>query len=197
MNRLLTARELKARTRALKHSKPDISVFTDASIFNKTKSAGWGGWAKGDRRRTTILSGQAPFHTNTGLVELYAITAMIEELFETDYLWADDKSIIIQSDSTSALGYLLNSLQYTSASHLPESARLEPRLPPPQAFPLIERCHLYLQHFRIVYLRHVRAHQEDGNSRHGVNNICDVKAKSEAQKPPAPLPEWLKGRWVK
>lgn len=181
----------------LKHKKPDMSVFTDASVYTDRKSAGWGGWAKGDYRPKQLLSGLAPFHKNTGFVELYAIMGMLETLKESGYLLESDKSIIIQSDSVIALGYLLNSLSYSAMSKLPESADISPKSPPAVVIPIIERIHMVLQNSQIIYLRHVRSHRNDSNTRHGVNNMCDVEAKKKARQEPMELPEWLPSEWLK
>lgn len=197
MLKLLTDREVKARTRNLKHRKPDLTIFTDASCMHRAKAAGWGGWSKGDGRSTVIQSGKAPYHKNTALIELYAIMSMVEALYETEYLMESDKAMIIQSDSVTALGYLLNSLQYTAPTRLPDSALWTPKKAPDAAVPILHRLHEVLQNFDVVYLRHVRAHREDGNTRHGVNNLCDTKAKECSRMSPMPVPDWLSQVWAK
>jgi len=198
MTRLLTAQQVKARSRTLKHRKPDVSIFTDASAFQKTQSSGWGGWAKGDRRKTVIKAGRAPYHKNTGLIELYAIVSMVEELFESEYLECTDKSVIIQSDSVTALGYVLNAFQYSVPSYLPGSANLKPMLPPAEGMAMLGRMHDFLQLMDIIYVRHVKSHQsKETTTRHGVNNLCDIKAKEKAGLGPMEVPEWLKSSWPK
>lgn len=196
MNRLLTLKEVRSRTKRLRHRKPDVTMFTDASAITHKKAAGWAGWAKGDRRGSQSHSGQLPFHPNTNILELYAILNMVETLVETGHIRRSDKSMIIQSDSLGALGYMLNSLDYVAMSHLPESALLNPMLAPPAAVPLVHRLHETLSSFEIVYVRHVRAHKDDDGSRHSVNNSCDELARQKARLGPVEPPDWLRPYWA-
>ena len=70
----------------VKHSKPTLTIFADASVMQNT--AGWGGWARGDDREPILLSGPAAHSNSTVIVELEALAEFHDALKSSGLLRA-------------------------------------------------------------------------------------------------------------
>lgn len=163
------------------HSKPNITIFADASIYPNLKTAGWGGWARGDNRESITLGGALPFGNCTTVAELQALAGVLEGLRGAGYLQDDDKSVILQSDNLTALNYLNLRLQNSFASkkggaEIKRAKRIKPDAEAP-----IARIAASLAHASVIYLRHVKGHEGGKHARSWVNEQCDRRAKQEAK----------------
>lgn len=163
---------------SIKHARPNITIFTDASVYAGKKAAGWAGWAVGDNRYPVIRSGPLPFNSNVAICELNALARMIEILRHDGFIKVQDRAIILQSDSTTALNWLLTGLSkgYAAKTKIPGSTKLKRmRYVHVHAMDAISIIEDNLRHFDVIYLRHIKAHQG-----HKYNEICDRKAKEAA-----------------
>ncbi|GHB33751.1 hypothetical protein GCM10007094_23250 [Pseudovibrio japonicus] len=161
--------------------KPDVTVFTDASLSHHNKSCGYGFWAKGDGR--PAVHGGGPFQAFHGCIEVNELKALanaMSALSADQYFSASDKVILLQSDSVPALACLLqfdSSIQINSHK---ASAEIKPQRKP------MKKIHRRIsalivetaaQHNLELTLRHVRGHQK-GDGRNYVNRLCDKLAKA-------------------
>lgn len=163
------------------HSKPTITIFADASIYPDRKTAGWGGWARGDERESITLGGSLPFGNCTTVAELQALAGMLEGLSDAGYLKESDVSVILQSDSLTALNYLNLRMANSFASKKGGAEIKRAKRVKPEAEGPIARIIAALSRAGVVYLRHVKGHQGGGHARSWVNEKCDRRAKQEAR----------------
>lgn len=165
----------------IRHSKPNLTIFADASILKTT--AGWGGWARGDNRESILLSGPATHSKSSVIVELEALAEFIDVLKSSGYMRDTDTAVLLQSDSLGALQQLNHQLGNSWATKKPTGAKiLRPRRPPPpENMIFTTRIREALQHCDVVYLRHVYGHQGGKTSRSWVNEQCDQLAKQAAR----------------
>lgn len=164
------------------HEKPTITIFADASIYPTRRAAGWGGWARGDDRKSVALGGALPFGNCTTVAELQALAAMLEGLRAEGYMTDADTSVILQSDSLTALANL--NLRLTNSFTSRRSGGVEihrAKAVKPEAEEPIARIKAALDHATVVYLRHVKGHQGGQHTRSWVNEQCDRRAKAEAK----------------
>lgn len=165
----------------IEHIKPTLTILADAAVKPLIQRSGWGGWIKGNGRRSVTCCGSLPYSTNTSLAELSALLNALEYGFHTSYI-TEDVGIILQSDSVSALGVL--------AKNLPNSFVAKYRAGDSKVTPcslrgsedLLSKAHALTSRFKIVYLRHVRAHRNGINTRSYVNELCDSLASKAALK---------------
>lgn len=166
--------------RRVKHSKPTVSIFADASI--KRDLAGWGGWARGDGRGPIFLKGPATAHKSSTVVELEALAKTTASLFNRGYLSGEDVSVLLQSDSLHGLEVLNFVLQNAWATKKSSGVKIERSRPPkPDEAPWANHICNMLEHCEVVYLRHVKGHRGGDTSRSWVNEQCDRLAKEAVQ----------------
>lgn len=162
------------------HSKPSLTIFTDASIRKDT--AGWAGWANGDHREQVTHSGPASWSQSSTVVELEAIAQMLIKLAQTQYLTQSDRSILIQSDSLNGLQVLRFVLPQSWPSNRDTGAPIgRPQRPIPLEKGWCDVIATLTSHCDVVYLRHVRAHKGGNTNRSWVNEICDKLAKEASR----------------
>jgi ribonuclease HI len=165
------------------HSKPTITMFTDASVkkIGARFAAGFGGWAKGDGRKACTHSGPAQGHKNVGVAELDGICSMLKFIQTTGYLQVTDVSLMIQSDSLWALNQLYAYMNNTFESQHVDGAAMSKTQKPAVAhgvMPMLGEINTIVGLRGVVYLRHVRAHKGHSTTRHTVNEMCDKLAKN-------------------
>lgn len=167
----------------IEHCKPSITVFTDASVYACYRTAGWGGWAAGDKRKSIVRCGPLPFNSNIAVCELAALERMLGVMKNDGFIKVQDCSIILQSDSITALGFLLDGLPNSYAAKPKETGVKvkEANYCPANSTHLIESIGDITRHFKCVYLRHVRGHRGSTTNRHCLNELCDQKAKEQAR----------------
>ena len=165
------------------HGRPNVTMFTDASVFPNYKRSGWGCWIKGDGRESMSFGGPLQnFHPDSVVAELEAIANGIVIAKDRGYFQPDDKVIMIQSDSAFALACLLKarpsivqSRHEDGAKVIARRKKLGPRLLAP-ATAIIDTLDELEMH---AVIRHVRGHKS-GNGRQWVNRLCDRLAKQGA-----------------
>ena len=180
----LFKKQKKMKNDTIKHSIPKLTLFADASVYHKHGIAAWGGWAKGDGKDSILLSGEAPFNKDTTVVELWALAKLVQQLVWDRYLHPDCKSIILQSDNLKALSLIHGNLKnsWPAKRKDPKDARIKPikKLKGAEQEPMrILRGCLGLRD--VVYLRHIKSHQEGVHGRSWVNEQCDQAAKQKAR----------------
>lgn len=168
---------------SLSHAKPTLTVFTDASLFNKDCVAGWGGWARNDTSPKVFDGGPLPYSKHTDVLEAWAMALFLQKLKDTGY-FADDKSIILQADNINMLGALLWALPNGHAAKPRDGGvkvtKNSVNDKSEMAVPVQLICDM-LKDADVVYLRHVRGHQKGSTTRSYVNEECDKLAKKFAQ----------------
>lgn len=172
--------------------KADITMFADASVQPKIRSAGWGCWIKGDGRSAVSAGGHIQeFTRDTSVAELEAILNGLSFAREQGYFLPADSSILIQSDCSPALAALRWLRPGIVVSAHADSAPIHPR-----------RKQLRLREQSVVdrifnvtdgagltiAVRHVRGHTS-GDGRNWVNRHCDKLAKKGARAGAAPPPK--------
>lgn len=161
-----------------------ITVFTDASFFPHKKVAGWGGWAKGDFMLQAVWgSGPLPVHNNPGLLELEAMAYFLGNLkTNPDVQLTKHTSIMMQSDSLSALATVLGYLPQSKESRHPDGAPINNHGvigKSQRVTDAVESIQESLKNMQGVWLRHVRGHT-GSKGRQWVNKRCDELARSAA-----------------
>lgn len=162
------------------HSKPTLTIFTDASLSERMKSAGWGGWARGDYREPIFRSGKCEYSQNTSLVELWAVCHMLEKIVREGYFYDEDKSVVIQSDNLHTLNIMHTGInnswavkpQHARDVRVQRASRIDQHFLHP-----LDRIKGCLHGTSIVYLKHIKGHQGNAHHRSKVNEICDRLAK--------------------
>lgn len=165
----------------IKHQKPSLTVFADASVNHQKKVAGWGGWARGDKRRSVFPGGRLDHNRRIHVVELWALALCLIELKGNGYLTDQDNAIILQSDCLIALNVINKAMaNATPAKPKPGDATIgEAKLVKPYEAEPVKIIKDLLGKCGVVYLRHVKSHQNGSHSRSWVNEACDQRAKQE------------------
>ena len=165
--------------------KPDVTMFSDASVFADRRKSGWGFWIKGDDRDSMSAGGPIEvFHPNSDRAELDAIANGLACADAAGYFRPSDRLIMIQSDNAGALMVLQAATQAINRPH-EESAELHRRKKPLDAHQqaAADRITAIIRrHGLTVLVRHVRGHK-DGGGRNWVNRLCDRLAKQGAFQP--------------
>lgn len=160
--------------------KPDITLFADASVSEKEERAGWGAWIKGDDRYPLTLSGGLPWHPNSGVAELRALRCAIAAASEKGYFRPADKVIMVQSDNSDALGWILGLCPGAKNRPHGNSAQVARRRKRMRLMPFREDADAIVEvlgrHSLRATVRHVRGHTS-GTGRQWVNRECDRLAK--------------------
>lgn len=153
-----------------------MTLFCDASFCGGTRAAGWGAWAKCDGwEHGQTFGGPLPIVNNASCAELHAIKCALTRLADANYL---DRvaSVMVQSDSTRALGAIIYGLPnvrnkpHSTSAHIGNIRFLEP-----DEQKAIRVIHGLLARKRVI-VRHVRGHKP-GDKRQWVNRQCDAIAK--------------------
>ena len=162
--------------------KPDVTMFSDASVFADRRKSGWGFWIKGDFRDSMSAGGPIEvFHPNSDVAELDAIANGIACAEAAGYFRPTDRVIMIQSDNASALAVIKARMNAAENAHA-ESAAIPARKKPLSAHQhaAVTRIReILIRHGMSVQVRHVRGHTE-GGGRNWVNSLCDRLAKRGA-----------------
>lgn len=162
--------------------RPNVTIFADASCFHLTGKAGWGAWAKGDDRKSASWGGPLEFHEDVAVLELRALANMIEVLIENRYLVEADRAVMLQSDSTTALGLIKRHIPSSVESRHREGVAITNRKKPNPPGSDVELARIAkMLSGRMVILRHVRGHTQ-GEGRQWVNRLCDRLAKDGAKR---------------
>lgn len=156
-----------------------VTLFVDASHDARSKLAGYGAWAKGDNRASTSFHQPLRTHVrSTNEAELLGIIKAILMLERNGYFVPEDKYLLVQCDNTNALGSLMtlgiqNAPHATSKIHVAVRSHLHPheKLALQHLEEFMKRTTLDL------YVRHIKGHGANANSRSWVNNRTDYLAK--------------------
>jgi ribonuclease HI len=159
-----------------------ITIFSDASHCHKTKSSGFGAWAKRDGwpyGRT--YSGRIIGALNAAEAELMGISAALDAIAKDGGL-DDVNAIMIQCDSTQALGAIMGKpgLRTRFKASTDKNDVGGPQMTVKRKTSPNERAALdVIASFvlsRWIYLRHVKGHRS-GTTRNSVNQKCDEMAR--------------------
>jgi ribonuclease HI len=163
--------------------KPDLTMFSDASVFPNEKISGWGFWLKGDGRESMFAGGPLrAFDANTTVAELEAMANGLACAKASGYFADGDQVIMLQTDSTDALGCLRFLRPDLAESKHENSHPIPPRRkrPAPRQLAAAQHVLAILDEFELVaILRHVKGHKT-GGGRNWVNRLCDRLAKDGA-----------------
>lgn len=157
-----------------------ITIFSDASVFHKKKLSGYGVWAKGDGRDPLILKGKIdPYEQSVTTCELIGLYAGLVNVCKS-YLENDDSYILLQSDSTQALGVIKTFAMAKNHPHSTSAKVNHYR----KAKSRLKKGALAINRLRIeykidLYIRHVRGHNP-GGGRNYINRLLDNLAKEAA-----------------
>lgn len=162
------------------HDRPTLTVFADASAHPKAKVAGWGAWAKGDDRKSITVGGPVRHSKHMHVIELWALALCLQEL-EKDYLRDTDRTVILQSDNLQTLRVILKSMRnaYPAKAKKGDSRVSPARRTNPEEKEPMDIIRRIFGHRNVVYLRHIKSHQNGVHTRSGVNEACDRRAKQE------------------
>lgn len=144
-----------------------VTMFTDASLINETKSGGWAMWAKSERgciQFSGPLKGQC---MTSGEAELKAIANGIDILVRSD-ICIDGDSVLVTADNLQALSALGHSADWGTFCKPMKRARDIIRQ-------LVEK------HQLVIRTRHVKAHSGTGEPRLWVHSQCDRRARQAAR----------------
>lgn len=166
----------------MKHSKPTITIFADASVYYDEKVAGWAGYVRGDYREPQWFQGPADFSSNVTSVELNALVQSIQLAVDMGYITSNDTHILLQSDCLNALEIIWSSFPNTCPMRKVHTKLVSKRYIKKDHAPYIQKLSGLLQNRQVVYLKHVKGHQKGIHARSWINEECDKRAKKEARK---------------
>lgn len=166
----------------MRHSKPTVTVFADASVYHHDKVAGWAGYVRGDDRRPQWYQGPAVFSKDVSVVELEALALSVHLATEAGYITDNDTHILLQSDCLHGLEMLWRSLPNTWPTGQGDAKLRHQRTAKEEHTPHIQMLFRLLQNRQVVYLKHVKGHQQGKHARSWVNEQCDKRAKQEARR---------------
>lgn len=162
------------------------TIFTDASVDQSCRTAGWGAWIKCSGRPALTTGG--PIRTPVAAsndAELFAIVNAVA-VASRRLLIVDDGIVMLQSDSLQALCFILAGCPDITTDRPAKGGlvvgpmKLRPKTLTPQRKRSLEVLREIAAFRRIVYItRHVRGHQpahtEDGRAQ--VNRAIDKLAR--------------------
>jgi ribonuclease HI len=166
----------------MKHHKPTVTVFSDASVYHNHKVAGWAGYVRGDDRKPKWFQGPAVFSPDVTSVELEALAQSVQLAMDAGYITKNDTHILLQSDSLHGLEMIWRSLPNTWPAGKGDAKLGSKRPAKKDHTPHIQKLFRLLRNRQVVYLKHVRGHQQGIHSRSWVNEECDQRAKKEAKR---------------
>lgn len=166
----------------MRHQKPSLTLFADASVYKDHKVAGWGGYARGDGRDPTWAQGPAKFDEDVTTVELWALANIVESVVSSSYITSEDTHILLQSDCLFGLEMLWCELPNTWATAGSDATIKTKRTVTQSAKTPIQSIKANLSGCQLIYLKHVKGHKNGIHSRSWVNERCDVMAKEEARR---------------
>lgn len=157
------------------------TIITDASLCHDTKAAGWAAWCKSDTSSVSqtwsgVLKASP---ANSGEAELFAIANGLHVAAKSGAL-NGVAEVMLQSDATNALGWIVRLVPCATISAHKNSAPLSiPGAKPSENISaaiatiqaIVTKLNLKLT------CRHVRGHTA-GNGRQWVNRKCDELAKA-------------------
>lgn len=151
-----------------------ITMFTDASFYDKTGAAAWALWAKSERGtiRGAGLIKRAVKHSSEA--EILAIANGFSMVVNSDILERGD-SVLVQADNLHALGCI--GKQKTIGQF---------KRPRPSMSPLMREASelivaLAIEHELEIRTRHVKAHSGTGQPRLWVHTDCDRRCRAIAR----------------
>lgn len=151
-----------------------ITMFTDASFFDKTGAAAWALWAKSQRgvirsagliRRTVIHSSEA---------ELLAIANGLHCVVKSSILERGD-AVLIQADNLHALGCI------GKQKSIGQFKKPRPSMSPVMREASESIVALAIEHELEIRTRHVKAHSGTGQPRLWVHTDCDRRCRAIAR----------------
>lgn len=164
--------------------KPDLTMFSDASVLPVVSLSGWGFWIKGDGRDSMYAGGPLQtFDPSSTVAELEAMANGLACAKAAGYFRATDATIMLQCDSADALAILRYLRPALTESRHKDSHPLPNRRKKPMERQIVAARHVLavLDECGLVpVLRHVRGHKQ-GDGRNWVNRLCDGLAKKGAK----------------
>ena len=157
------------------------TVIADASLCGETKLAAWGAWIKVDGKPSQVFSGQLRNRMgNSTDAEICALANALAKGVSTALI-PPGTEVMLQSDSTQALGLLKKLVPNVTVRQHKDSAELATFRKPQlcggvraEAAGVITK--LVAEHSLALVLRHVRGHTP-GSGRQWVNRLVDAEAK--------------------
>lgn len=143
-----------------------VTMFTDASVFDRTGTAAWALWAKSERgtiRAAGLIQGSCRC-SNTA--EFKAIANGLHKLVASD-IFCDGDRVLVTSDSVTALSLVVP----------PRRNALHKRVG--NVIAVIDE--LVAKHQLTLLTRHVKAHSGRGQPRLWVHDQCDRTARAIAR----------------
>lgn len=161
-----------------------LTIFSDASFCYKSGAAGWGAWGIGNGlKRGIVTGGELVMDRRMSSPSHAELLAMSHALSWFDNAgWLDGASaVMLQSDSIEALccvRALVPNARFTAGDGERDVKKLKGgsfggRLGQDACQNIRDRLGT-----RVLFIRHVKAHNSDGTGRTWVNNKCDEEAKS-------------------
>lgn len=152
-----------------------VTVFADASHCPRTKSAGWGAWAKGDgwERGQTFGGEIRSTVLNAAEAEMAAMANALARLHNRGQLQGL-RRVMLQSDCLRVLQLILQAIPRAEPSNHKDGAPVEPQklAMSPMERKGVEIIIDVLADCESILLRHVRGHRP-GEGRQWVNRVCD------------------------
>ena len=163
----------------IKHTKPQLTIFADASMHHKKRKAGYGCWIISNDKPWETFSGFCKWYKDSAVVKMEALHQALNHAYSEQFIVQTTSAIILQSDNLQTLN-ILKHLQNSWAvkSRHPKDSTIKRAREVKGPFKQIQKL---VCDFDVVYLRHVKGHIS-GSGQHTINGICDTLAKKAMHK---------------
>ncbi len=169
----------------MRHDKPTVTMFADASIYAQHRVAGWAGFIRADAQSPVWVKGKAPFTNKRSCVddaETYALSRTVLHAKTCGLIEEGTTHVLLQSDSLTALSYFWFVLDNCHPTRGGDAQLLNPKKPNNHSKSYVSEVGSILRGMEVVYLKHVKGHRNGVRARSWVNERCDKLAKEEARR---------------
>ena len=162
----------------------NVTLYSDASLCQKTGVAAWAGWVKSDRGTTRAHGVLKAKTTDTTIAEAMAVVNMISVALKQEQL-CDQDLLVIVTDNDNVMSVLHGDAR--RKPHRKSAARR--RISVEQRRVIAEAANQLIgeisgaysnildRHQLVVRWYHVKGHRGTGDKRSAVNHGCDERAK--------------------
>ena len=169
----------------MRHAKPTVTMFADASIYLQHRVAGWAGFIRADEHPPVWAKGKAPFTNSRSCVddaETFALSRTVMQAKKCELIKDNTTHVILQSDSLTALSYFWFVLNNCHPTRGGDAKMLAPKRPNNHSRSYVSEVGAILRGMEVIYLKHVKGHRNGVHARSWVNERCDQLAKEAARK---------------